>query len=400
MKPFCLLFNRDDLNHCNHLNAVENMLDYIKELAPKIFRYRLARRRLARPGMPINLTFSITNVCQSRCKTCNIWTLYQNQPEKRHAELTLGEIEKIFRSMGHIYVFNISGGEPFLRPDLTEIITAACRHLTPGVIHIPTNAIAVERIERKTKEILETLRCNCNGTQLTIKPSLDHIEAKHDEIRGVPGNFKKVLDVFHRLKKMQSDYPNFHVELGTVISRWNVDDVEEIAQYVTSLGVDSYRNEIAEQRSEMFNTQNDITPHPKQYAKAIALFVRQIRENMRNRNLFQRITNGFRLVYYDLAIRILKENRQVIPCYAGISNVHMTPYGDIWPCCTLGYDKSMGNLRDYDYDFKLLWNSAEAKNVRTYIREGYCNCPMANQTYSNMLMHGPSIFRVGREIMK
>ena len=206
--------------------------------------------------------------------------------------------------------------------------------------------------------------------------------------------------MFHRLKELQTDYTNFHVELGTVISRWNVDDVEQIAQYVTNLGVDSYRNEIAEQRSEMFNTQNDITPHPEQYEKAIELFVRQIREKMNNRNPFQRITNAFRLVYYRIAIRILQENRQVIPCYAGISNVHMTPYGDIWACCTLGYDQPMGNLRDYNYDFKMLWNSAAAKKVRTNIREGHCNCPMANQTYSNILMHGPSLFRVVREIIK
>jgi len=376
------------------------MLNYIKELLPKMMRYRLARRGLAGPGMPLNLTFSVTNVCQSRCKTCSIWELYKENPEKRKEELALEEIEKIFRSMGHIYVFNISGGEPFLRSDITEIIDSACRYLSPGVVHIPTNAIARERIERKSVAILDILKNNCSQTQLTIKPSLDHIESKHDEIRGVPGNFKKVIALFQRLKEIQSDYPNFHVELGTVISRWNVEAVDEIAQYVTHLGVDSYRNEIAEQRSEMFNLQNDITPDPAQYEKAIGMFVRQIRQNMRNRSLFQRITNAFRLVYYSLAIRILKENRQVIPCYAGISNVHMTPYGDIWACCTLGYDKPMGNLRDYNYDFKLLWNSDQAQKVRTYIREGHCNCPMANQTYSNILMHGPSLFRVLREIVK
>jgi len=376
------------------------MLNYFKELAPKMLRYRLAKNGLATPGMPINLTFSVTNVCQSRCKTCNIWELYKEQPQKRNDELTLEEIEKIFLSMGHIYVFNISGGEPFLRSDIVEIIRAACDHLSPGVVHIPTNAIAQNRIERKTKEILDILKTNCRQTQLTIKPSLDHIESRHDEIRGVPGNFKKVLEVFSRLKEMQSEYPNFHVELGTVISRWNVDDVEEIAQYVTHLGVDSYRNEIAEQRSEMFNTRNDITPDPEQYENAINLFVRQIRENMGQRKLFQRITQAFRLVYYGLAIRILKEGRQVIPCYAGLSNVHMTPYGDIWACCTLGYDKPMGNLRDHNYDFKMLWNSADARKVRTYIREGHCNCPMANQTYSNILMHGPSLLRVLREILK
>ena len=156
-----------------------------------MLRYRLARQGLLPPGMPINLTFSVTNVCQSRCKTCSIWELYRDRPELRENELTLDEIEKIFRSMGHIYVFNISGGEPFLRSDITGIIKAACNHLSPGVVHIPTNAIARNRIERKTEEILEILKSNCAETQLTIKPSLDHIESKHDEIRGVPGNFEK-----------------------------------------------------------------------------------------------------------------------------------------------------------------------------------------------------------------
>jgi len=376
------------------------VLNYVKELLPKMVRYRLARQGLMGPGVPLNLTFSITNVCQSRCKTCNIWELYQNQPEKRHEELTLEEIEKIFQSMGHIYVFNISGGEPFLRPDISEIIASACKHLSPGIVHIPTNAISKNRIETKTREILEMLKRNYPHTQLTIKPSLDHIEEKHDEIRGVPGNYSKVMEVYQRLKEFQSDYPNLHVELGTVISRWNVGDVKEIAQHVTKLGVDSYRNEIAEQRSEMFNTQNDITPDAAQYDQAIGFFVQQIRQHMQNRKMFQRITNAFRLVYYGLAIRILKENRQVIPCYAGISNVHLTPYGDIWACCTLGYDKPMGNLREYHYDFKALWNHPAAQKVRTYIREGHCNCPMANQTYSNILMHTPALLRVLREIIK
>ena len=209
--------------------------------------------------------------------------------------------------MGHIYVFNISGGEPFLRSDITEIIAAACKHLTPGIIHIPTNAISKSRIETKTREVLSLLKINYPQTQLTIKPSLDHIGPKHDEIRGVAGNFEKVMAVYHRLKEFQADYPNLHVELGTVISRWNVGDVEEIAHYVTKLGVDSYRNEIAEQRSEMFNTQNDITPDAGQYDKAIGFFVQQIRRTMKNRKMFQRITNAFRLAYYGLAIRILKE---------------------------------------------------------------------------------------------
>ncbi|MEW6673296.1 MAG: radical SAM protein [Thermodesulfobacteriota bacterium] len=369
-------------------------------MLPKIIRYRLVRHRLVPPGMPLNLTFSVTNICQSRCRTCRIWSLYENNPEKRNDELTLAEIEKIFRSMGHIYVFNISGGEPFLRPDIADIIKTACRYLSPGIIHIPTNAIAIERINKKINEILNFLKNNFPAVRLTVKPSLDHIGDRHDEIRGVKGNFKNVMTLFHQLKALQPEFPNFHVELGTVISNWNIDDVEEIAAFVTSLGTDSYRNEIAEQRSEMFNSGHAITPDPDAYEKAIGHFVRQIRSNMKNRIFFHRITSAFRLVYYDLAVRILKENQQVIPCYAGISNAHLSPYGDVWACCTLGYDKSMGNLREFDYDFQKLWRSPRAEAIRADINNKICCCPLANQTYSNMLLHGPSLLRVLKEMLR
>ena len=369
-------------------------MGYIKELLPKMGRYRLARTGFSRPGMPINLTFSVTNICQSRCRTCNIWEIYKNDPEKRSDELSLDEIEKIFSSMGHVYIFNVSGGEPFLRPGFVEIIELACRYLKPGIIHIPTNAIATRQIEEKTKQIIHMLKTRYPATRLTIKPSLDHIDHRHDEIRGVPGNFEKVMSLFEALKRMKPDFQNLHVELGTVISRWNVDDIQEIAAFITKLDPESYRNEIAEQRSEMLNMENPITPNAEDYRRAINFFVQQIRSNMKNRLLFHRITNAFRLEYYDLAIRILEEQRQVIPCYGGITNAHMTPYGDIWACCTLGYDKPMGSLREFNYDFKKLWKNPQAREVRAYIRAGNCHCPMANQMYSNILMHGPSLLRV------
>jgi MoaA/NifB/PqqE/SkfB family radical SAM enzyme len=375
-------------------------MGYLKELLPKMTQYRLAKTGFSQPGKPINLTFSVTNVCQSRCRTCNIWEIYQNEPEKRFKELTLDEIEKIFKSMGHIYIFNVSGGEPFLRLDFVEVIELACRYLKPGIIHIPTNAIAEKQIISKTKKIIQLLRNNYPATRLTIKPSLDHIDERHDDIRGVPGNINKVMSLFESLKLLKPEFQNLHVELGTVISRWNVNDIEEIASFITKLAPESYRNEIAEQRSEMLNTSNPITPDAEEYKRAIEFFVSQIRANMQNKIFFHRITNAFRLEYYNLAIKILNESKQVIPCYAGISNAHMTPYGDIWACCTLGYEKSMGNLRDYNYNFPQLWNSRQAKEVRKYIHDKNCFCPMANQMYSNILLHPTSLIRVLYKIFR
>jgi MoaA/NifB/PqqE/SkfB family radical SAM enzyme len=374
-------------------------MSYIKEILPKIIRYRLYRLGLSSPGTPLNLTFSVTNLCQSRCKTCSIWKLYRDNPSKRAEELTIDEIERIFKSMGHIYLFNVSGGEPFLRKDLIQIIELACRYLTPAIIHIPTNAIAVDTVEKETRNILDIIRKIKPDIQLTVKPSLDHAGDKHDDIRGIEGNYKKVEEVFRRLKGIKSEYSNLHVELGTVISSWNVNDIEEISRFAMGMKPDSYRNEIAEKRAEMFNMEEAITPGVESYKKAVDLFIREIEGRKKSLSFFQRINNAFRLVYYHIAIRIMEENRQVIPCYAGISNAHMSPYGDIWPCCTLGYDKSMGNLRSYDYNFRSLWSSPDANKIRRYIKDKNCSCPLANQTYSNILMHLPSLLNVIREII-
>lgn len=370
------------------------------DIIPRLFNYRFAYRGWLNTDSIFNLTFSVTNRCQSRCKTCRIWKVYRKDPDKRKNELTLGEIGKIFASLGHVPIFNISGGEPFLREDLVEIVRLSCKYLSPKVIHIPTNALAANRVEKQVREILEFLTIDKRNIQLTIKPSLDHIGEKHDAIRGVPGNFEKVIDAFHRLKQLKRSYRNFHVELGTVISTWNVVDIKEISAYVSSIGADSYRNEIAEQRSEMFNMGEAITPSAELYEDAIKGFVQQTRGNMRSRSLFQRINNAFRLVYYDYAIGVLKKKKQILPCYAGISNIHLSAYADVWPCCTLGYDKSMGNLRDYAYDLRALFKSEQAREVRNYVRSGECHCPLANQAYSNILMHAPSLARVMLEMIR
>lgn len=369
---------------------------YIIELVPKMIECILNRIGLIRTPMPLTITYSVTNMCQSRCKTCYIWKVYLNDRKKRQEELKIQEIEKIFKSIGHIYFFNISGGEPFLRKDLPEIVELACKYLKPGVIHVPTNGIASKVIEKKTKKILETMKNNDCNIPFTIKPSFDAVGKKHDEIRGVKGNFKKVIETVKRLKKLQRIYGNLDVGLGTVISKFNIDinTLKDVSDYAKKLDVDSYINEIAEQRSELFTLDKDITPSSEDYKRAINYF-----KNFKTKKKLSKYTQAFRIVYYDLVVRILKERRQVIPCYAGISNAHISPYGDVWPCCVLGYNKSMGNLKDMNYDFKKIWYSKKANEIRKYIRKKKCYCPLANQAYSNILMNPVSMIKVLKIIL-
>ena len=360
----------------------------------KLPLYYLSYRFGVKAPLPFNLTFSVTNVCQSRCRTCKIWDIYRQTPALKNQELTLDEIEKIFTSMGPVYIFNVSGGEPFLRPDFTDIIALAVKYLKPGIIHIPTNAIAGQKIVTSIEKIIAILKAQAPDTRLTIKPSLDHVYEKHDAIRGVKGNFEKVLTVFRALQDLKSVYPHLSAELGTVISRWNINDIHEISSFALSLNPDSYRNEIAEERSEMFNFDDQITPDHQAYQQAIQIFsAHQIKE-MNQKPLFHRTINAFRLVYYQLVLKILHQKTQPIPCYAGITNAHLTPYGDVWACCTMGYTQSMGNLKDAGYDFRRVWHSPRAQQIRKQIKNKECACPLANQMYSNLLMDTRSILKV------
>lgn len=364
--------------------------------------FRIASSKLARKGLvdapaPINLTFSVTNMCQSRCKTCNIWRLYKENPRMLRDELSLDEISRIFAHIGHVYFFNISGGEPFLRRDLPEIVRVACVHLKPAVIHVPTNALAPSLIEERVAEILDIIDATGSSIPFTIKPSLDGVGDVHDDIRGVRGNFEKVLDTLSRLRKLQQSHPNLEVGLGTIISRFNLPHIRETARYAADLGLDSYICEIAEQRTELFNTDDDITPDPDEYERAILDFNAGISDGAFREKTVSGMTLAFRQVYYRYAIRTLKQRRQVLPCFAGITNAHISPYGDVWPCCVLGYQKSMGNLRTTGYDFRSIWHSPRAKEVRRSISRGECFCPLANQAYSNILCSPAAMFQALKE---
>ena len=348
--------------------------------------YSLARRGLVRPGLPMTLTFSVTNRCQSRCKTCLIWRFYWERPELVRDELSLDEIENVFRSMGRIVFFNVSGGEPFLRDDLPDIVALALKHLRPNIVHIPTNALTPERIERDVLRMLEHVTKTRPGVKLSVKPSLDGLYEQHDHIRGAPGNFASVIETIERLLPLSKRHPDFVLEVGTVISRLNLSSIDEIASFVHSLGVQSYRNELAEVRTEFANRDADITPSAEEYEQAAKLFKKRTIESLTGKRLYTRMLESLRLVYYDLAVRTLREQRQVIPCYAGLSNAHLDPYGNVWPCCTLAGDASFGNVRDFGCDFIRVWRSEQADAVRASIRRGECFCPLANQAYSNILL--------------
>jgi MoaA/NifB/PqqE/SkfB family radical SAM enzyme len=372
----------------------------VRELVPKLAGYRLAYEGLAAPPAPINLTLSITNMCNSRCQSCDIWKIYPAEKDRLKEELTVEEIERIFASVGEVYFFNISGGEPFLRKDIVDIVRVGAQQLNPTVVHIPTNALSPQRIAGLTEEILVGLQRWSPGTKLTLKPSFDGVGEFHDWVRGIPGNYDKLLETLGLLRDLRAKYDHLRVGVGTVISTMNIDHLPEIIAQSQTFGVDSYISEVAEEREEMRNVGTGITPSHEQYGEAIAAFRAETFDRLKEARGLELLTQGMRHFYYEITRRWIRDQKQVIPCYAGISNAHISPYGDLWPCAILASGKSLGNLKDAGYDFWSLWHSSRADEVRASIKRGECDCPLANQAYANMLLSPRAMANVGVTVAK
>lgn len=337
-------------------------------------------------ALPMNLTISVSYRCNSRCKTCNVW-------QRPNDDFTIEEYEKTFESIGRAaYWFTFSGGEPTLRKDLPEMIGAAYRHCRPGVINIPTNGIQDKIIPGRIERVLQA----APTSEVIINLSLDGVGEKHDQVRGVKGNFERAMRTYAGLKALKDRYKNFTLGVHTVISNFNIDEFDNIHKFVREeLKPDSFISEIAEERVELDTVGMGITPPVQKYQPVIE----RLQEDIRNEQfteLTPRITQAFRDRYYDIVKRTLSEKRQIIPCLAGIASAQIAPNGDVWTCCIRA--ESVGNLREHNYDFGSVWRTAKADELRRSIKAGECYCPLANASYTNMLCHVPTLTSVGLSV--
>lgn len=345
-----------------------------------IYRAAYATGRIK--PLPINLTVSVTYSCPSRCLTCDIW-------QKKVDDLSVDEYAKIFPTLERVPIWvTLSGGDQFVRADLDEIVRLVKTQIDPQIVNIPMNGIITERIHTHLPKIAAITR----GSQLVLNLSIDEIGAEHDRLRGAPGNWEKMLGVAELIRDLKSTYDHVVLGVHTVISKHNVERIPEIQAKAREIfRPDSYITEVAENRVELKTMEKDITPDPADYRRAVGHLKEAIKAR-RSKNPTARLVESLRLEYYDLAARILEEKRQVIACYAGSASAHLAPDGELWGCCVRA--ESFGNVRDYAYDFRTVWRGPEADAFRASVRNRECACPLANASYTNLLLDAPSLARV------
>ena len=328
--------------------------------------------------MPAHLIFFVTARCNAKCKHCFYWKNISEADASK--ELALDEIRKISKSMKHIKILSLSGGEPFLRKDLADIATTFYRNNDLHHLVVHTNGLLTDRIRDFTEKVLE----KCPNLSLVISLSIDDLEKYHDQNRGVPGIFKKVLKCIDSLQDLRAENQNFEVDVTTAVSHFNHKRMKKLMDYVRDeLKVDGHHIELV--RGDTRDSKaKQITP---QEFRDIINYLRKTwtREKRKAGYPFASFRQVVDVLTPEIEMETIIKNKMILPCKAGKTVVVLAEYGNVYPCELL--NRSFGNVRDYKYSMKKLLFSKKAKSLKLWIISSKCFCTWGCAVSNNIIFN-------------
>ena len=315
------------------------------------------RSNLTALDRPYKLNFSITYWCQSRCLSCNIWQI------KPKGELSIEEIRDFARKNDYFKWIEITGGEPFLRPDLVDIVKAFSES-SKGlyILTMPTNSLCDHAmVERKLREIL-----SLGIPKVAITVSLDGYRELHDRLRGVPGNYDKAIDMFRRLMALRREFKNLYMVFGYTLSKLNTGEFqrtfESVKRDIPEITYNDFHINLAQLSDNYYNnSSSDIAPDKSRVADELSEFVSHMRYQP---GVISAIESTFmkNLVVYARTGKSPMRSRSLD------ASLFMDSYGNVYP--SIMWNRKIGNIRDTGYDLMAMWRNDEANGVRRDIMEG------------------------------
>jgi MoaA/NifB/PqqE/SkfB family radical SAM enzyme len=316
------------------------------------------------------LIFSITDKCQFRCKTCFYADTMDESDIESVKGLSLEEIRKISASMGRsISKLLITGGEPFLRDDIADIchtfyVQNKIRHIS-----IPTNAFQPDKNLKYTEDILK----RCPDLNLTIGISLDGFAETHLKIRGIKGSFDKAVETAHSLAELKKRYKNLRLNVVTVVNHLNIDEMLDFAEYVKNeLPVDNHGP--VPMRGDPYD--KDLRPPTAEQWDELSKKLIDYQgswNNQRDESFINKLVRTNREKYlYKVYTNVMKGEGLPFQCQAGEVIGVLEANGDVRVC---ELKDPIGNVKSFDYDFKKVWFSKEADEMRKTVVGCSCTHP-------------------------
>lgn len=334
-------------------------------LASKILESGFCRS-LGRPCLPYRLEIVVTDACNLRCQMCSIW---QRQRSPNPLPL-LGPSQwaRVFGELGgHLHLLGLTGGEPFLREDLPDIILAASQHChNLELVSVNTNGYLPGQIEAALTRSLAGLP---SSTRLYVTISLDGPQPVHDRIRGVADSFAMAEETFQRLTRLRRKHNNLVLNREITASRLNIEHLPSLIDRLDQQKQD-YILTFAEECA-YFNNQGRNVSLLKVPKERLEPFLCQVLERCprgwSRDKLVKRLFLQLAPFYYA------NPERQVLPCYSSWSKVFVGPHGTVYPC--FRYDTALGELTEQRYSLRSVLSNPQTKKIRDRIKQGHCpNC--------------------------
>ncbi len=310
------------------------MADSMTRLVPQLllngFRFRRLRA-VGRMAKPQAVSIEVTQRCVARCRMCNIWQSPRKAPELSTADW----LALLKRDLFHDLVeLDITGGEPFLRDDLDDMLTAVCamphsRLRSLRSIAVTTNGFLTRRVLAACRRILPAARRA--GIDLVMVCAMDAVGEAHDAIRGYPGGWRRANQTIQGLMDLRAEFPNLVIGLKTTVLPDTVGELEAIVQYAAKRGLFTIVSPCIVTRGRYLNADRaaDLAFQPAQ-RKAMACFFRKAASSWS--------------FHEACLVRYLEEGQMQKPCTCGFNYFFIRSQGALFPCPMI--DLSPGNVSD------------------------------------------------------
>ena len=289
----------------------------------------------------LNGTVIVTYRCNARCSMCSRY----KAPSKPEEELTVETIRKL----PQMNFVNVTGGEPFIRQDLEDIIREL--YTKTDRVVISTNGFFTARILAMCEKF----------PKLGIRISIEGLEETNNAIRGLPDGFNRGYTTLKKLVEMH--HPD--VGFGMTVQDKNAQDLVPLYKISDEMGMEFATASL--HNSFYFVESKNIIHDRPMVAKN---FEDLINELLRSRSP----KKWFRAYFNHGLINYIYGQKRLLPCDMSVDTFFIDPYGDVMPCNGTKCKEVMGNLKDSDWD--TLWNSPEANAVRQRVKHCGRECWM------------------------
>lgn len=313
--------------------------------------------RVFSPGHPFICTYITTWRCNAKCRMCGVWE------KEKTDEMNILEIAETFKKIRNIGIVRITGGEPFLREDLAEVVDAIARNTSMRILHITTNGILQERIVKFIK--------NVNFKNIHLKITLNGYKGNHDKIMGVPGAYDKIISTIEELKRIQKDHKFVLAINQTIVDKESYKDSEKISALCSKLGV-SYLPIIAAKGLALLEPDGNTREFQadfKSFGEFSEADFKVILKDLMSKadNIGNPIEKAVKKYYLKGLYNRLIFNKKIPNpgCVALKNHIRILPGGKV-PVCLFNSTIAGDLLKD---DFSDLWNSVNVIKLRKWVGE-------------------------------